>query len=231
MLVPLLIGAGYAVHGGTRRPERAEALHAMGATPVVVDVFDGAGLTAALMDIAPSIVVHQLTDLPQGLDPRQMAEAAARNARIRDEGTRNLVAACVAAGCDRLIAQSIAWAYAPGLPPYDEAHPLDLAAEGRRRISVGGVAALENWVLRTPSLKGTVLRYGQLYGPGTGAGGPLGASPVHVEAAAWAALLAVQRSPGGIFNVTEDNPEVNSEKIRRELGWTPELRLPREAKR
>jgi hypothetical protein len=39
-----------------------------------------------------------------------MAEAIARNARIRDEGTRNLVEAAIAADAHRLVAQSIAWA-------------------------------------------------------------------------------------------------------------------------
>ena len=68
----------------------------------------------------------QLTDLPRGLDPRRMAEGIARNARIRSEGTRNLVAAALAAGTRRLIAQSIAWAYAPGSKPHAEEDPLDM---------------------------------------------------------------------------------------------------------
>jgi NAD(P)-dependent dehydrogenase (short-subunit alcohol dehydrogenase family) len=92
-LVPLLIDAGYTVYGGTRRPERAASLEAAGAVPVVVDVFDRDALAAALARIAPSGVVHQLTDLPPGLDPSKMAQALVNNARVRDEGTRNLVAA------------------------------------------------------------------------------------------------------------------------------------------
>jgi len=92
-LVPLLIDAGYTVYGGTRRPERAASLEAAGAVPVVVDVFDRDALAAALARIAPSGVVHQLSDLPPGLDPSKMAQALVNNARVRDEGTRNLVAA------------------------------------------------------------------------------------------------------------------------------------------
>jgi len=172
-------------------------------------------------------VIHQLTDLPYGLAPAQMAQAAARNARVRDEGTRKLVAAAIAAGCTRMVAQSIAWAYAPGPRPYREDSPLDLDAEGQRGVSVGGVAALEQAVLGTAALRGSVLRYGQLYGPGTGSAEPAGASPLHVEAAAWAALLALQKSAIGIFNVSADNPDVSNEKARRELGWQPALRLPR----
>jgi uncharacterized protein YbjT (DUF2867 family) len=72
-LLPLLIGAGYAVHGSTRRAERAKALAALGVQPVVVDVFDAPALAAALKRIAPAAVIHQLTDLPRSLDPQAMA--------------------------------------------------------------------------------------------------------------------------------------------------------------
>ncbi|CAN7172584.1 NAD-dependent epimerase/dehydratase family protein [Variovorax sp. LjRoot290] len=226
-LVPLLTGAGYTVHGSTRRVERAKALEARGVQPVVIDVFDAPALAAALKRIAPAAVIHQLTDLPGSLDPKAMAEAVVRNARIRTEGTRNLVAAALAAGCGRMIAQSIAWAYAPGPKPCREEQPLDLDAQGSLGISVRGVAALEQSVLGSAALKGTVLRYGQLYGPGTWRTAPEGTSPVHVEAAAWAALKALQRSPGGsIFNIAEDGPEVSSEMAKRELGWHAGLRLP-----
>jgi len=74
-----------------------------------VDVFDAAALRRAVIEAKPQIVIHQLTDLPPGLDPARMAEATVRNARIRIEGTKNLIAAALAAGARRLIAQSIAW--------------------------------------------------------------------------------------------------------------------------
>jgi nucleoside-diphosphate-sugar epimerase len=107
-LVPLLIATGYTVFGSTRRVERAKKLEEAGVTPVVVDVFDALALRNALLHIAPQTVIHQLTDLPPGLDPARMAQAVTANARIRDEGTRNLVAAAVSAGSSHMIAQSIA---------------------------------------------------------------------------------------------------------------------------
>lgn len=183
-LTPLLIEAAYEVFGSTRRAERAKQLEVSGVVPVVVDVFDTNALRDALRFIARHSVIHQLTDLSAGLDPARMAEAVRNNARIRDEGTRNLIAAAIAAGSDRLIAQSIAWAYRPGATPYDETSPLDVDAEGARGISVRGAAALERQVLEAAPLNGTVLRYGQIYGPGTGADAPKGSSPLHVEAAA-----------------------------------------------
>ncbi|HEX4327543.1 MAG TPA: NAD(P)-dependent oxidoreductase [Burkholderiales bacterium] len=224
VLGPLLVQAGYEVHGSTRRAARAGTLKAQGVVPVVVDVFDADALKWALLRVAPTTVIHQLTDLPPGLSQTNMDEALLRNARVRDEGTRNLVAAALAAGAGRMVAQSIAWAYAPGKEgvPHVEEDPLDLKAQGRRLTSVRGVAALEEAVLHTPPLKGTVLRYGHLYGPGTGFDAPRGDSPLHVEAAAFAALLALQRSPGGVFNITEENAHVSSARARRVLGWQPE---------
>ncbi|WP_017924493.1 NAD-dependent epimerase/dehydratase family protein, partial [Burkholderia glumae] len=96
VLVPLLVEAGYRVYGATRRAERAALLTGLGAEPVVVDVFDADRLTSELRRIAPAAVIHQLTDLPAGLDPSQMAQAIVNNARIRGEGTRNLVQASLA---------------------------------------------------------------------------------------------------------------------------------------
>ena len=223
-LTPLLVEAGYEVFGGTRRAERAKLLEAVGVVPVVVDVFDANALRDALRLIAPHSVIHQLTDLPAGLDPARMAEAVQNNARIRDEGTRNLIAAAIAAGSNRLIAQSIAWAYRPGATPYDETAPLDVDAEGARGISVRGVAALERQVLEAAPLNSTVLRYGQIYGPGTGADAPKGSSPLHVEAAAYAALLALQQGVAGVYNIAQDDAEVSSAKAKRELRWRPSLR-------
>lgn len=117
VLVPLLVEAGYAVHGATRRAERAAQLAELGAQPVIVDVFDQAALTRELERIAPDAVVHQLTDLPAGLDPAQMAQAIANNAHVRSQGTLNLVLAALVSGCRHMVAQSIAWAYAPGAQP------------------------------------------------------------------------------------------------------------------
>jgi nucleoside-diphosphate-sugar epimerase len=226
-LVPLLTMAGYQVVGSTRSPQKVDALQAAGASAIVVDVFDAPALTEALRTAQPAIVVSQLTDLPLGLDalePDARAEAVARNARIRVEGTRDLVDAARTAGASRLIVQSIAWVYASGPEPHDEDDPLDLGAEGTRAVTVGGVVEVERLALESPPLVGTVLRYGQLYGPDTGRDDPSGSCPVHVDAAASAALLAIQRNRSGIFNVAEDNGHVSTARARRELGWDPAFR-------
>src|ERR1700690_2492744 len=122
-LTPLIMAHGHSVWGTTRSPENCEFLRKLGAHPVVVDVFDAEALSTAVLDARPEIVIHQLTDLAVVHDPAKRSNALARNARIRDEGTRNLVAAAREAGARRLIAQSIACAYAPGPRPHREDHP------------------------------------------------------------------------------------------------------------
>lgn len=218
-LVPLLLRAGHAVTGTTRSPQRAEALSRSGANPVIVDVYDGTALCEAVERARPDVVIHQLTDLPDQLTPEERGPMVERNARMRMEGTNNLLVAAVAAGVGRVVAQSIAFHYAPGPLPYAEDAPL---LPGR---SGDGVRALEAGVTSTDGIAGLVLRYGRLYGPGTWTPIPEGPSPLHVDAAARAALLAVHRGAPAIYNIAEDaDGEVSIEKARRELGFDPAYR-------
>lgn len=223
-LAPLLIDAGYEVFGTTRSQANSAELEGAGVTPIVIDVFDAQAVRRALAAIRPQNLINQLTDL-RGLDPSNPAEALARNARIRVEGTRNLVAAGLDAGVQRMIAQSIAWAYAPNTHTSTEDDALDLSAEGTRATTVRGVVALERRTMHSPPIAGTVLRYGRLYGPGTARTMP-GEPPVlHVDAAAYAALLALQKAASGIFNIVEDGALAGNAKARRELDWDPRFRL------
>jgi nucleoside-diphosphate-sugar epimerase len=199
-------------------------LKALGVEPVLVDVFDPKRLTDVVIEARPDVVIHQLTDLPPGLDPSKMEAAAARNARIRDEGTRNLIAATIAAGAKRLIAQSIAFAYAPGARPFREDHPLNVEAAGRPGSSARSARSLEQQVLTAP-LEGIVLRCGRFYGPGTGVDVPPEGGPVHVEAAADAARRAVTRGTRGIYNIAEDDGSISSDKAVAQLGWSAAFRI------
>ena len=222
-LAPLLVADGWRVVGTTRSDKKSPILREMGVDPVIIDVFNAEALRDVMARVRPSVVIHQLTDLPPGLDPARMAEATARNARIRDEGTRNLISAAVHAGVQRLIAQSIAFAYADGPLPHGEDDPVNIDAEGARGVSARGVASLERQVLAAP-LDGIVLRYGRLYGPGTGVDAAPGPGPVHVDAAARAAQLAVTRGWPGIYNSAEDDGAVSSETAKRLFGWNANWR-------
>jgi nucleoside-diphosphate-sugar epimerase len=224
-LCPLLIADGWRVFGTTRSPDKASMLRSMGIEPLVVDVFDAAALREAARTAGARIVIHQLTDLPPGLDPTRMAAARARNARLREIGTRNLIAAGQASGMERLIAQSISFVYAPGPMPYREDAPLNVhAPDEAGGINARGVASLESQALAGP-FEGLVLRYGKLYGPGTGFDTAPAGGPVHVDAAAHAARLAVTRGSPGIYNVAEEDGTVSSARAARELGWQPDFRL------
>jgi nucleoside-diphosphate-sugar epimerase len=226
-LVPLLLGAGHAVVGTTRSDEKRADLRAAGVEPVVVDVFDSPALARAVANARPDIVMHQLTDLPPGLDPAQMADGTKRNARMRREGTENLVAAMLRSDVNRLIAQSIAWMYAPGGEPHSEGDPLDLNAQGVRAITLAGVEALERFVVSSAPIEGVVLRYGHLYGPGTGTESPGEAPSLHVDAAASAALLAIGKARSGVYNVADPGPYLSIDKARRILDFDPGFRIAR----
>ena len=223
-LVKLLVRAGHAVTGTTRSADKVAALEALGARAVVVDVFDAAALTYAVAAAKPAVVINQLTDLPDARDPAQIAASRAGNARIRIEGTRNLMAAAREARAKRAIAQSIAFVYAPGPAPLRETDPLDTSEA--QRVTVEGVVALERETLNTPGIEGIVLRYGRLYGPGTWFEKPEGKGTLSTDAAAHAALLAVTRGSPGLYNVAEDDGALSIEKVQRELGFDPGFRMP-----
>jgi nucleoside-diphosphate-sugar epimerase len=179
-LVPLLLASGHEVAGMTRSPEKADGLRALGAEPVVCDVFDADALRDAVVSFGPDVVMHQLTELPD--DPGRVGELAAANSRIRREGTRNLLAAADAAGSvRRFLAQSVAWQLQGEAGAATE--ELERAVLGRR---------------------GVVLRYGRLYGPGTYFTGEAPSPPrIHVDEAARLTVSALD-APSGVLTIVED---------------------------
>ncbi len=225
-LMRLLVAAGHDVTGTTRSVAKAADLAKLGATPAVVDVFDADALKAAVVAAKPDVVIHQLTDLPDSSDPAAISKSLEANARIRIEGTYNLIVAAKSAGSRRFIAQSIGFLYASKTLPHHEGDPIKPPGD----VSARGVHALEGAVTGTPGIDGIVLRYGKLYGPGTwnektGDNKPDGTGYIHVDAAAQAALMAVTRGAPGIYNVAEDDGELDIGKARGELGFDPGFRL------
>jgi len=223
-LTPLLLTAGHEVIGSTRSAETALKFNAAGIRGVVVDVFDAAALRDAVVKAQPEIVIHQLTDLPRVVeDEAQLAASYPRNARIRTEGTRNLIAAAQAASARRFIVQSVAFAYAPGAEPHPETDPLNVL-EGPRAVTVRAAADMERQVLSS-GMEAIVLRYGFFYGPGTWHADPIRKPQLHIDAAAQATLLALTRGRPGIYNIAEENGTVSIARARAELGFDPAFRL------
>lgn len=209
----------------TRRPDRAAEIDAAGATGVVSDVFDRTALEQAVAAARPDVVVHQLTALPQALDVSKPDVYDATN-RVRAEGTRNLIEAALEAGAGRMVAQSIAFLYAPvGGWVKEEGAPTMDDAPGHFGAAVKAMLNAERQVLGTPGIDGLVLRYGFFYGPGTayatdsyyadeakrrrlpvvGKGDGM-ASFIHVDDAAAATVAACERGEPGIYNVADDEP-------------------------
>lgn len=177
-LVPLLVKKGYRVGGMTRSPGKADVLASFGAEPIVCDVFDASALTGSVAAFGPDVVVHELTDLPD--DPARIPELAAATSRIRREGTRNLLRAAEKTGTTRFLAQSVAW---------------ELPDDG-----ASAKAYLETAVL---GYGGVVLRYGQLYGPGTYFEHERPPPPrIHVYDAA-RRTVALLSAPSGIVTLTD----------------------------
>lgn len=173
-LVPLLVREGHAVAGMTRSEGKGNVLRSLGATPVVCDVYDAARLTAAVRDFRPELIIDELTDLDD--DPKRIDGAA--NARIRVEGTRNVLAA---AGGVRLIAQSVAW---------------PLQGDGGRAVETHEKLVLD--------AGGVVVRYGQLYGPGTYHEQDVPNGPrIHIDEAARRTLEALDARPGTVLTLVE----------------------------
>jgi nucleoside-diphosphate-sugar epimerase len=225
-LVRLLLGAGHEVSAIARTEEKAEQLRELGAGVAVTDVYDAELLRGAMALGEPEVVMHMLTVLPDRLRSRDVAQQFMENDRMRVDGTRGLVDAAAAVGARRMVAQSIAFAYDPvGDWVKDEGAPLFLDAPTPWGSSVGAVAELERQVLEARGMDGVVLRYGQLYGPGTwydpdggtiAAAARAGAMPLigdgaamhsftHVDDAAAAALAALD-APPGTYNVVDDDP-------------------------
>ena len=208
-LIPRLTAAGHDVTGMTGDAAATDLVRSLGARPVVVDVFDCDRLAELIRADHPDAVIDQLTSLRSGGYP-------ATN-RLRTVGTRNLVDAALSAGVRTVVAQSYCL-YAPGPGPADETDPLDVNSPA---FGAAGEAlvALEAIVSEAPH--GVLLRYGTLYGPGTGyaSDGAIAAqvrrgelpanedvtSFLHVEDAADAAVQALGW-PAGSVNIADDEP-------------------------
>jgi nucleoside-diphosphate-sugar epimerase len=246
-VVEMLAQGGHIVTGSTRSQQRAEGLRSSGAQAVVCDALDADALCEAVLAARPEAVVHELTNLATRLDPRKYTTQLAATSRLRTEGTRNLIAAASAAGAIRLVAQSVAFGYAPtGDWIKSEDAPLAVDSPSPMDVVIGAVADLENQVR---AVDGIVLRYGFLYGSGTQfasdgfyaelarkrrlpviGSGEGRWSFVHVDDAAAATVAALERGSTGVYNIVDDEPAAARDWIpayASSLSAPPPRTLPR----
>ena len=227
-LVPVLQGAGHTVIGLSRTAPAGPVGH----ETVAVDALDPTALRLAVKAAEPDAVVHLLTAIPKELNPRRIAADFALTNRLRTEATRSLIEAATEVGAKRFIAQGLAFAYRPGDGLADEDTPLWTDGPASYRPLIEALIELERL---TAEVDGTVLRFGQLYGPGTvfapdgsfTAAIRAGKMPLigrgtsvfsflHTRDAATAITAALDKPVSGAFNVVDDTPVPFAE-------WLPEV--------
>jgi nucleoside-diphosphate-sugar epimerase len=249
-LVPLLVERGYAVVAMTRHEGNTDRLRALGADPVVADGLDRDAVLQAVMRAEPDAVIHEMTALRSIAGLRRFDTDFAVTNRLRTEGTDNLVAAALAAGAHRFVAQSYGgWTYDPrGDRAKQESDPLNPDPPAQQRRSLAAIRHLERTVLHADGLDGIVLRYASFYGPGTGFaadgvivpmlrkrqfpiigdGGGVW-SFIHVEDAAAATVAALELAEPGVYNIADDHPAPVASwlpELARAVGAKPPRRVP-----
>ena len=242
-LVPQLIEAGHEVIGTFMSPSSAARVRALGAKPVALDLLDARAVRRAVLGAEPEAIVHEATALANVRFSRNLDRSFGETNRIRTEGTDALLAAAREAGVRRLVAQSFApMRYArEGGPVKTEEDPLDPNPPAVMRETDAAMRHLDRAVT---DAGGIALRYGGFYGaandgmvepvrrrqfPIVGDGGGV-SSFIHLEDAAAATVLALERGAPGIYNVTDDEPAPVREwlpVLAQALGAKPPRHFPR----
>ncbi len=257
-LIPQLVEAGHAVVGMTRSPSKQDLVRGLGARPVVADALDPDAVAQAVAAAEPEVIVHELTSLsgPMSLkDARhpERFEGAIMTGRLRTEATDHLLAAGRAVGARRFVAQSFgAFRFSPtGGPVETEDEPIDPGPAGLTQPGLDAILYLERAVTSIDWGDGIALRYGGFYGPGTAVSldpeaplsGPVGkrrfpiigkgegiTSYIHVDDAAAATVIAIERGRPGVYNIVDDEPAAQSEwlpVLAKALGAKPPRHMPR----
>jgi nucleoside-diphosphate-sugar epimerase len=221
--VRALVAAGHEVVGATRSAQKIKTLSELGANGVVADVLDAAAIMSAVAEAKPDAVVQLLTALPERGPMRESHLEATNHLRI--EGTRNLLAAAIAAGAHRYVSESIVLGFgASGETPLTEDAPFARVTPGYPFApALGALASLDSQVLGSNEIEGIVLRFGIYYGPTAGSttsmvrmarrrmlalpkGGGL-VSWIHLDDAASAVVAALERGRGGqAYNIVDGTP-------------------------
>jgi nucleoside-diphosphate-sugar epimerase len=258
-LVPKLVARGHEVVGMTRSASKQDLVRSLGGRPVMADALDPDAVAQAVAGAEPEVIVHELTALSGPMSVREArhperSHAAIMTNRLRTEATDHLLAAGRAVGARRVVAQSFgAFRFGRnGSPVLTEADPLrpDDAPPPLRAVQ-SGFLYLEEAVTTIEWGEGLALRYGGFYGPGTamsldpdaqmagpvrkrrfpviGDGGGV-FSHVHIDDAAAATAVAVERGAPGVYYVVDDEPAPVHEwlpVLASALDAKPPRRIPR----
>ena len=246
-LVSQLVARGHQVTATSTSPPGLDMLQRLGAEAVVMDGLDAVSVGEAVATAAPDAIVHEMTAISRAHagkpDLKHMDRFFALTNRLRTEGTDHLLAAAQAAGVSHVVAQSYGSfnGIREGGWVKTEEDPLDLHEGTPQHAVAEAIRHLESAVL---AAGGAVLRYGALYGPGATdeqvdlvrrrrfplVGRGTGYSSwVHLDDAAGATVLAVERRATGVFDVVDDEPAPASEwlpHLAAVVGARPPMRVP-----
>jgi nucleoside-diphosphate-sugar epimerase len=242
-LVAELVDHGHEVIGTFRSPGHAASVKALGAQPVALDLLDRGAVRQAVLEAEPEAIAHEATALADLSDFKHFDRSFHQTNRLRTEGTDALLAAAREAGVRRFVAQSYASAryVREGGPVKSEDDPLDSTPVPAARESFAAMRHVEDAVTEAG---GVALRYGTFYGasndglpepvrkrqfPIIGKGGGV-TSFIHLDDAAAATVLALERDVAGIYNIVDDVPAPAREwlpALAEVLGAKPPRRFPR----
>jgi nucleoside-diphosphate-sugar epimerase len=211
-LIPRLVERGHEVRGSARNEAGEALVAALGAEPARADILDRASLDAAVAGCEAAL--HIATAIPTARGSGDWAV----NDRIRREGTENLLSACVQAGVERYLQQSVAMILTAS-DDRPQTEDDETVGTGRLASSVDAEA-----MVRDSAFDWRILRGGSFYGPGTGHGAewlaaarkPGYAMPgdgsgfislIHIADMAEATAAAIETDKGrSIWNAVDDEP-------------------------
>jgi nucleoside-diphosphate-sugar epimerase len=244
-LLPQLLARGYQVTATTTSPTKSGLLEQLGAEAIVMDGLDATSVGEAVAKAQPDAIVHLMTAIGgKKPDIKHLDRWFADTNRLRTEGTDHLLAAAKAIGVTNVVAQSYAsWnGIRQGGWVKTEEDPLDMNAGTAAHEVALAIGHLEEVVVKAG---GAALRLGGLYGPGATddqvelvrrrkfplVGAATGYSSwVHLDEAAAANVLAVERRAKGVFNIVDDEPAPASEwlpYLAACAGARPPMRVPK----
>jgi nucleoside-diphosphate-sugar epimerase len=223
-LVPQLVARGHQVIATTTSAIKLELLEQLGAKGIVMDGLNAASVGEAVAAARPDSIAHEMTALSVANNGkpnfRHPERFAATTNRLRTEGTNHLLAAAEATGVSHVVAQSVAtWTETGDGGPVSEEDPLPPEEVGPKMRGVAeALRRVEDVVVKAG---GAALRYGAFYGPGANddlvelvrkrrfplVGGGTGYfNWVHLDDAASATVLALEKQARGVFNIVDDEP-------------------------
>jgi nucleoside-diphosphate-sugar epimerase len=250
-LIPQLIEAKHQVVALVRTHQKGKEVETLGAEVSLANALNDKELTEAIKKVKPEVIIHELTALAHFTGNfRRLDKEFTLTNHFRTKTTDVMLAAAHEAGTRRFIAQSFCgWPYArKGGPVKSEEDPLDPYSPKSFTKTLAAIQYLEKSVCNAPDIEGLALRYGFLYGPGTGieingdlvnliqkrkfplVGNGAGIwSFIHVQDVAKATVTAVSRGDTGVYNITDDEPAPVSDWLpymASVLGAKPPRRIP-----